>query len=317
IIRLEVDIPDGVNWSLFPNLRSLTLKRITFPQSNELALAHLPHLTYFSLLSCGFDASSYLAYQIFSNWFPSLRYVNLSGVGMPYGRTWSPSPNLRSVYAVCSDPILLSLIPTACPNLHRLEVKLVSNNCAIDLPSSYNRHVQAHPLKHFILTDSPGYLCLDKIDFLFTFLSNIENLNLLTHDLPFYELVLVLINRLPHLRRFDCNIGQSNAQQSQNVDIDTIRAIRPCFETCMYKDETNTFYRTISDDWFWRGFTVKAAAEYCNNPDKLQTATWRDIKCVLTFLIFKERFCNGYQGVAIENGFIRTLLLRVKELAKK
>ncbi|CAF1690945.1 unnamed protein product, partial [Adineta ricciae] len=42
IIRLEVDIPDGVNWSLFPNLRSLTLKRITFPQSNELALAHLP-----------------------------------------------------------------------------------------------------------------------------------------------------------------------------------------------------------------------------------------------------------------------------------
>ncbi|CAF1664735.1 unnamed protein product, partial [Adineta ricciae] len=249
IIRLEVDIPDGVNWSLFPNLRSLTLKRITFPQSNELALAHLPYLTYFSLLSCGFDASSYLAYQIFTNWFPSLRYVNLSGVGMPYGRTWSPLPNLRSVYAVCSDPILLSLIPTACPNLHRLEVKLVSNNCAIGLPSSSNRHVQAHPLKHFILTDSPGYLRLDKIDFLFTFLSNIENLNLFTHDLPFYELVLVLINRLPHLRRFDCNIGQSNAQQSQNVDIDTIRAIRPCFGRiqCIERRNGRRLYTTTEE----------------------------------------------------------------------
>ncbi|CAF1172889.1 unnamed protein product [Adineta ricciae] len=93
--------------------------------------------------------------------------------------------------------------------------------------------------------------------------------------------------------------------------------IDPSPGTCIYKDEVNTFCQTISDDWFWRGFTAKAAAEYCNNPDKLQTATWKDIKCVLTFFIFKERFCNGYQGAAIEDGFIRTLLLRVKELAKK
>ncbi|CAF1044506.1 unnamed protein product [Adineta steineri] len=229
IIRLEVDIIHNINWKLFSNLRSLILGRITFSQSNEIARSKLPNLTYLSILSSGFDASSYLAYQIFSNWFPSLRYANLDGTDFPYGRSWSQSPNLRSVCVISSDPILLSLIPTSCPNLHQFRIKLVSNSNIINLPPSSDQYVQKHPLKHLTLFDNPGYLTLDRIDVLLNFLSNIEKLNLVLFDISFCQLVHMLCNRLPHLCRFDCNIRESKEQQNQNIDIDTIRSMHPCF----------------------------------------------------------------------------------------
>ncbi|CAF3890318.1 unnamed protein product [Adineta steineri] len=229
IIRLEVDIIYNINWRLFSNLRSLILGRITFSQSNEIASTKLPNLTYLSILSAGFDASSYLAYQIFTNWFPSLRYANLDGIDFPYGRSWSRSPNLRSVCVISSDPILLSLIPTSCPNLHQFKIKLVSNSDIINLPSSSDQYVQKHPLKHLTLFDNPGYLTIDRIDVLLNFLSNIEKLNLVLYDISFCRLVHMLCNRLSHLCRFDCNIRESKEQQNQNIDIDTIRRMHPCF----------------------------------------------------------------------------------------
>ncbi|CAF0761141.1 unnamed protein product [Adineta steineri] len=229
IIRLEVDIIYNINWRLFSNLRSLILGRITFSQSNEIASTKLPNLTYLSILSAGFDASSYLAYQIFTNWFPSLRYANLDGTDFPYGRLWSQSPNLRSVCVISSDPILLSLIPASCPNLHQFKIKLVSNSDIINLPSSSDQYVQKHPLKHLTLFDNPGYLTLDRIDVLLNFLSNIEKLNLVLYDISFCRFVHTLCNRLPHLCRFDCNIRESKEQQNQNIDIDTIRRMHPCF----------------------------------------------------------------------------------------
>ncbi|CAF3928022.1 unnamed protein product [Adineta steineri] len=209
IIRLEVDIIYNINWRLFSNLRSLILGRITFSQSNEIASTKLPNLTYLSILSAGFDASSYLAYQIFTNWFPSLRYANLDGTDFPYGRLWSQSPNLRSVCVISSDPILLSLIPASCPNLHQFKIKLVSNSDIINLPSSSDQYVQKHPLKHLTLFDNPGYLTLDRIDVLLNFLSNIEKLNLVLYDISFCR--------------------ESKEQQNQNIDIDTIRRMHPCF----------------------------------------------------------------------------------------
>lgn len=240
ITCLKVYSSHDIDWNLFPNVCSLMVTQMTWSQSTQLAVATLSSLTHLSLVSRpGDDPSSFLAYQVFSNWFPALRYVDLGRVDMPYGRSWSQSPSLRCVSIVCSDSVLLQLVPKACPCLYQLKMRLVPNNCTVNLPSSPSqRQEKAHPLQCLILSDQHGYLSLGQIDFLLVYLSNIEKLHLVLYDMPFFQLARTLQSRLLRMRQFDCHVG-SSSRSTSSTELDAIRRTHPCFHRIQFVQRRN------------------------------------------------------------------------------
>ncbi|CAF3583793.1 unnamed protein product [Rotaria sp. Silwood1] len=155
VVRLIVNTKLDIDWSEFPNLQSVILKQTTWLQSNELGRESMPNLVSLVLLPIsGIEPSSYLAYRVFSNWFPSLRHINLGSIQFPYGRSWSQSPSLRSVFVTCSDPILLLLIPTSCPNLHRFEI-IIQLNILLDTGAGPSQTESEHNL-------TPIHIYVDK-----------------------------------------------------------------------------------------------------------------------------------------------------------
>jgi hypothetical protein len=150
----------------------------------------------------------------------------LGRVDISYTRLWSLSPHLDSVSVCSSDPIIVPLILASCPRLHHLQVQIFGDNHRLDLLSLRMNH----PLKRFTFADSYGVLSLNDINLLLTHLPDVEYINLTLLELSFTRLTHILVERLHRLRRFDCYINESPDENEHIDNIDTIRAMHPCFE---------------------------------------------------------------------------------------
>jgi hypothetical protein len=227
IIRLEVNTWHEIDLSRFRNLQSLKLCHTTRNQVTKIRPDVIPNLVYLSLsVAVDFWSSAQLAQDVFSNGFPSLRYADLGRIDIPYTRSWSLSPHLRSVCVCCSDPIIVPLILAACPRLFSLQVQIFGENHRIDLPSLRLNH----PLKRFTFADSYGVLSLNDINVVLTYVPNIEYIHLTLFEMSFTCLARSLIHRLQQLHRFDCYINESPDPNEYINDIDIIRAMHPCFD---------------------------------------------------------------------------------------
>jgi hypothetical protein len=226
-VRLEVNTWHEIDLSRFSNLTSLKLSRTTRIQVAQIRPEVVPNLKYLSLsLAFDFWSSAQLAQDVFSNGFPSLRYADLGRVDISYTRLWSLSPHLDSVSVCSSDPIIVPLILASCPRLHHLQVQIFGDNHRLDLLSLRMNH----PLKRFTFADSYGVLSLNDINLLLTHLPDVEYINLTLLELSFTRLTHILVERLHRLRRFDCYINESPDENEHIDNIDTIRAMHPCFE---------------------------------------------------------------------------------------
>ncbi|CAF3701490.1 unnamed protein product [Rotaria sp. Silwood1] len=143
--------------------------------------------------------------DVFSNKFPSLRYVNMSCIDESTYNLWTTSPSLQYVSILSCKLMSIPSILAACPNLHHLQVRLLYNNDnIITLSSPVN-----HSLRRLTLWSNYTELTFNDIDNILTYTPNLEHLYLQTvYHMPFIHLANGLINRLHHLSRFDCYIRE-------------------------------------------------------------------------------------------------------------
>lgn len=151
ITRLIMNTWQDIDLRQFPYLQSLILYQITSNQLRQIRSEYMPYLVYLSTSSIPeFSLMPQLSQCIFSNEIPSIRYVDLGLVDVPYLRPWSHSPSLYSVSVHCINPTLVIFILDSCPNLIYLHVHFLFDTIPIFNCSS---SITNHRLKQFILSD--------------------------------------------------------------------------------------------------------------------------------------------------------------------
>jgi hypothetical protein len=227
IHRLVVNTWQDINLYQFPYLHSLVLHQITGNQLRQIRSEFMPSLVYLSTSSIPeFSLMPQLAQRIFSNQMPSIQHVDLGHVHVPYLRTWSQSPSLSSISVHSTDPTIIPFILNSSPNLIYLHVHFLMDTIPIfrNPPAIAN-----HRLKQFILSDPYHQLSFNHIYTLLSFIPNLRTIRLhFLCKIPFIRLAKSLLNRLPYLQRFDCNIDDASHDKSTNLE--TIRQLHPCFD---------------------------------------------------------------------------------------
>ena len=66
--------------------------------------------------------------------------------------------------------------------------------------------------------------------------------------------------------------------------------------------------------WTDYDYLSASAGQTLDDEDAVKTADLDQIKTMLTFCVRGERFCTGHWGSVIENGYVRRLLERLREL---
>lgn len=66
----------------------------------------------------------------------------------------------------------------------------------------------------------------------------------------------------------------------------------------------------------WNAFDydLHAAGERIRDPQAIATATLRDVRHMLTYVLRGERFCDGHVGACIASGQVGAILRRVAQL---
>lgn len=83
-----------------------------------------------------------------------------------------------------------------------------------------------------------------------------------------------------------------------------------------YTQQVNEFIRLASAACWRDSEYQQNMTDTLSTPLGLQQASLEQIRTVLTWLARGERFCEGTWGEAWESGLIKTILLRLSELAK-
>ncbi|CAF4630629.1 unnamed protein product [Rotaria sp. Silwood1] len=179
--------------------------------------------------------------DVFSNKFPSLRYVNMSCIDESTYNLWTTSPSLQYVSILSCKLMSIPSILAACPNLHHLQVRLLYNNDnIITLSSPVN-----HSLRRLTLWSNYTELTFNDIDNILTYTPNLEHLYLQTvYHMPFIHLANGLINRLHHLSRFDCYIREILPRDDPIGNLTSMHQMHPCFD----RIKCNPNERTVAVD---------------------------------------------------------------------
>ncbi|CAF1068712.1 unnamed protein product [Rotaria sp. Silwood1] len=245
INRLIVNTWQDIDLSQFPCLQSLILHQITGNQLRQIRSEFMPYLVYLSTSSIPeFSLMPQLAQRIFSNDMPTIRYVDLGHVHVPYLRMWSQSPSLHSVSIHSINPTIVPFILISSPNLVYLHVVFLMDTIPIfhNSPSISN-----HPLKHFVFSDPYHKLSFNHIYTLLAFIPNVRRIQLnFLCKVPLIRFLQSLLNRLRYLNRFDCNID--DVSNDKITTIETIQQIHPCF----YRIQCST------NDFNFRTFTTES-----------------------------------------------------------
>ncbi|CAF2882259.1 unnamed protein product [Rotaria sp. Silwood2] len=245
INQLIVNTWQDIDLNQFPFLQSLILHQITGNQLRQIRSEYMPYLVYLSTSSIPeFSLMPQLAQRIFSNEMPTIRYVDLGHVHVPYLRMWSQSPSLHSVSIHSTNPTIVPFILISCPNLVYLRVTFLINT----IPIFHNSpSIQNHPLKHFVLSDPYHKLSFSHIYTLLAFIPNVRRIQLnFLCKVPFIHFLQSLLSRLRYLNQFDCNID--DASTDKVTTIETIQQTHPCF----YRIQCST------SDFNFRTFTTES-----------------------------------------------------------
>ena len=211
ITRLIIDTPKQCDLTQFPDLQTLVLCDSNSENLKQIQPDIIPKLSHLSfLLGSNFTPSSELINNVFSNEFPSLRYVSLSRVKNISMLRWSTSLSLRFVSIRSNQPLIISRILASCPYLDHLQLhvcdKIRPNSAASSPPDN-------HPLRWFTLWSDSIELTSTEIADLISNTPNIRRLYLQTvYSEPFISLANDLINRLNYLSHFDCHVKQMTSE---------------------------------------------------------------------------------------------------------
>ncbi|CAF5020280.1 unnamed protein product [Rotaria sp. Silwood1] len=194
-------------------------------QSDLSTVQHLKPI--YAISRSEFTLPRQLICDVFSNKFPSLRYVNMSCIDESTYNLWTTSPSLQYVSILSCKLMSIPSILAVCPNLHHLQVRILYNNDnTITLSSPVN-----HSLRRLTLWSNYTELTFNDIDNILTYTPNLEHLYLQTvYNMPFIHLANGLINRLHHLSRFDCYIREILPRDDPIGNLTSMHQMHPCFD---------------------------------------------------------------------------------------
>lgn len=82
-----------------------------------------------------------------------------------------------------------------------------------------------------------------------------------------------------------------------------------------YDDTVSEFIRVASREcWCDYNYDPEEARKMLDDHDFINSATLGQVKTMLTYCIRGERFCDGFIGRMIEEGYIHRLLQRIEDL---
>ena len=82
-----------------------------------------------------------------------------------------------------------------------------------------------------------------------------------------------------------------------------------------YEEVVDKFFGAAGQQcWTDFDYTSKNIGKVVRDPERVACATLEEIKTMLTWCVRGERFCVGHWETVIENGFIRSILLRLQAL---
>ncbi|MHB8088021.1 MAG: DUF6508 domain-containing protein [Anaerolineaceae bacterium] len=88
-------------------------------------------------------------------------------------------------------------------------------------------------------------------------------------------------------------------------------------KSVLYKTEVVDFFSLVSQEiWVDHNYIPASAQEFLENSEKVKTASFEEIRSLLTYCQRGERFCEGHWGVMIKNGKINQILVRLSQIAK-
>lgn len=242
--RLIIQTTATFDLGQFSNLDSLVLCHRNPDHFAQIQYKITPYLTHLSfLLGCEFMVPNKLVQYVFSNEFPSLRYVNLGCINKSSYGLWTKSPSLQSVSILSCKPMIIPFILVACPNLQHLRVHISRNDNHINntdhLPPLLN-----HPLRRFILWSdyNLNQLTFADINYLLSYTPNVEYFYLQTvYLMPFIDLAKTLVNQLNYLSRFSCYIKEKLNHDDRVGNLTDFHQIHPCFNQIRCQEENDEF----------------------------------------------------------------------------
>ncbi|CAF1175819.1 unnamed protein product [Adineta ricciae] len=245
IHKLVVDTCLNVDFRQFPHLKSLILCDLTENHLSQIRSKLMPNLTYLSVAST--NTSWYLTDLlscIFSDELPSLTTVQLQNPIPVYSNiSFNISLSLRSIAVCCRSSYTILNILSCCPNLRKLQMVVNENQVVL----FYNTTIVSnYSVKTFILSDVYSMIDSNDIIKLLEYMPNIERLRLsFTCSVPFIDFARIVIDRSPHLDKFDCHIEMST--DDDMTCIESIHQLHPALKRITFtSDEIG--YRTYSTD---------------------------------------------------------------------
>ena len=227
VSKLSIDGVKDIDLRRYP--QTLALRWI---RPADAALRHLcsfdcfprlEHLSVFNAKVSGLIAR--LHQLIFSNGFPLIRTCRLSHVDTRC--PWTSSPSLRALL-VCGtkEPLLFQRILTACPNLSRLHLHLLS-----PVHTTSTRAIVHLNLKKLYLTSSWSFHSLENVARMVPALV-LFNGKWTVREQPmlyFQQLSDTFNTFLPYLNRFECDFLVSILNVVPNPSVTALEQLHRCF----------------------------------------------------------------------------------------
>ena len=85
-----------------------------------------------------------------------------------------------------------------------------------------------------------------------------------------------------------------------------------------YRQDVREFFALLNEnEWDYLDYLSPEIRDYIKYPDKIQFATLKQIKGILTYCLKGERYVEGHRNVMLKRGVIQEALKRLKNLASK
>lgn len=82
-----------------------------------------------------------------------------------------------------------------------------------------------------------------------------------------------------------------------------------------YRKDVKEFFTLLQErEWDYLDYLSPEIREFIKNPDKIQFATLKQIKGILTYCLKGERYVEGHRNVMLKRGVVQAALKRLKNL---
>ena len=88
--------------------------------------------------------------------------------------------------------------------------------------------------------------------------------------------------------------------------------------TYQYRKDVREFFALLQErEWDYLDYLSPEIREFVKYPDKIQFATLKQIKGILTYCLKGERYVEGHRNVMLKRGVVQEALRRLKNLGAK